>query len=214
MAGNTSFTRHRPGGGGQSAKRKLASREVFAQDHEPAGGNSPLSDQRQKASHNKEGRSKGVKKPTTRGAFLIAFDRWAAMMRRREEDSVDEIDSVIDKLVAMRGKRPGTLCTALTEADCRMVCKRARDLLLTQPMLLELAAPIKIVGDTHGQFYDLLRAFEYGGFPRRPTTYSSGTTSIAANSPSRWRYASSRTRFASRKTSFASGGITSAPELT
>jgi len=36
------------------------------------------------------------------------------MMRRREEDSVDEIDSVIDKLVAMRGKRPGTLCTALT----------------------------------------------------------------------------------------------------
>lgn len=77
----------------------------------------------------------------------------------------DAIDAVIDKLVAMRGKRPGTLCTAITEADCKMVCHRARDILLDQPMLLELAAPIKIVGDTHGQFHDLLRIFEYGGFP-------------------------------------------------
>jgi len=73
------------------------------------------------------------------------------------------ICTVIDKLLALRGAHPGKLCDTLLESEIKMVCLRARDLMMSQPMLLELSAPLKIVGDTHGQFYDLLRIFEYGG---------------------------------------------------
>ena len=39
-----------------------------------------------------------------------------------------------------------------------------------QPMLLELSAPMQIVGDIHGQFLDLLRLFEFKGMPDGTST--------------------------------------------
>ena len=53
----------------------------------------------------------------------------------------------------------------LTENEIKYLCINARDVFMSQPILLELEAPIKICGDIHGQYYDLLRLFEYGGFP-------------------------------------------------
>jgi serine/threonine-protein phosphatase PP1 catalytic subunit len=76
----------------------------------------------------------------------------------------DPVDVIIDKLLSVRGARPGKTVD-LSEAEVKMLCLRSRDLLISQPMLLELEAPIKICGDVHGQYYDLLRLFEYGGFP-------------------------------------------------
>jgi len=76
----------------------------------------------------------------------------------------DPLDVILEKLLSVRGQRPGKLVD-LSEAELKMICLRGRDLLMSQPMMLELSAPIKIVGDVHGQYYDLLRLFEYGGFP-------------------------------------------------
>merc|ERR1719204_531023 len=70
----------------------------------------------------------------------------------------------LGQLLKVKGTRPGKE-VALKEDQIRQLCFKARAVLTNQPILLELEAPIKIVGDIHGQYYDLLRLFEYGGFP-------------------------------------------------
>lgn len=53
----------------------------------------------------------------------------------------------------------------LAEAEVEWLVLESRDLFMSQPAMLEVAAPIKICGDVHGQYTDLLRLFELGGFP-------------------------------------------------
>ncbi|KAF4670898.1 Serine/threonine-protein phosphatase PP1-gamma catalytic subunit [Perkinsus olseni] len=78
-------------------------------------------------------------------------------------ESID-VDAIIEKLLEVRGCRPGK-GVQLTDGEIRALCNKSRQIFLEQPNLLELEAPIKICGDVHGQYYDLLRLFEYGGFP-------------------------------------------------
>ncbi|KAL7745900.1 type 1 serine/threonine-protein phosphatase catalytic subunit glc7, partial [Sorochytrium milnesiophthora] len=75
-----------------------------------------------------------------------------------------DVDSVIERLLEVRGSRPGKQ-VQLAEHEIRYLCIKSREIFIGQPILLELEAPIKICGDIHGQYYDLLRLFEYGGFP-------------------------------------------------
>jgi serine/threonine-protein phosphatase PP1 catalytic subunit len=74
------------------------------------------------------------------------------------------LDGIISNLISAKNTKAGTP-VSLSANDCIQLCDQARNILLGQPMLLELGAPIKICGDIHGQFNDLLRLFEYGGFP-------------------------------------------------
>ena len=64
-------------------------------------------------------------------------------------------------------RTPALTSTTVNEdfQDATALCNQARQVFLQQPMLLELGAPIKICDDVHGQYTDLLRLFEYGGFP-------------------------------------------------
>jgi len=45
------------------------------------------------------------------------------------------------------------------------VCETAKELIMSQPCLLELGCPMKVVGDIHGQFSDLIRIFQICGYP-------------------------------------------------
>jgi serine/threonine-protein phosphatase PP1 catalytic subunit len=69
------------------------------------------------------------------------------------------IDSIIARLLEVRGSRPGKN-VQLSEAEIKSLCVKSREIFLSQPILLELEAPLKICGDIHGQYYDLLRLFE------------------------------------------------------
>ncbi|KAL0818072.1 hypothetical protein ABMA28_008608 [Loxostege sticticalis] len=84
-------------------------------------------------------------------------------MADRDTDELN-IDNVIKKLLKVRGEKPG-MNVQLTEIEIKGLCLKSREIFLSQPILLELEAPLKICGDIHGQYYDLLRLFEYGGFP-------------------------------------------------
>ncbi|KAE9455824.1 hypothetical protein C3L33_12277, partial [Rhododendron williamsianum] len=76
---------------------------------------------------------------------------------------MEGLDGMIERLLEggkIRGKK-----IQLAEPEIRLLCTTAKDVFLSQPNLLELEAPINVCGDIHGQYPDLLRLFEYGGFP-------------------------------------------------
>eukprot|EP00928_Gymnodinium_smaydae_P054946 TRINITY_DN38629_c0_g1_i1.p1 TRINITY_DN38629_c0_g1~~TRINITY_DN38629_c0_g1_i1.p1 ORF type:complete len:303 (+),score=56.49 TRINITY_DN38629_c0_g1_i1:119-1027(+) len=75
-----------------------------------------------------------------------------------------DADRLIAQLLEVRHCRPGKL-VQLTEGEICSLCMWSRDVFMDQPIFLELECPLKVCGDTHGQYSDLLRLFECGGFP-------------------------------------------------
>lgn len=73
----------------------------------------------------------------------------------------DKIQLLLD--VGYRGKTPRNFC--LKSSEINVICRAAQDIFLSQPSLLELSPPVKVVGDVHGQYGDLLRLFGMCGFP-------------------------------------------------
>ncbi len=59
------------------------------------------------------------------------------------------------------------LCAQVQEAQDgkNHLALNCRIVFISQPILLEIETPIKICGDIHAQYYDLLHLSEYGGFP-------------------------------------------------
>lgn len=76
-----------------------------------------------------------------------------------------DLDDMITRLLdaAYAGKVTKAVC--LKNAEIMAICTAAREVFLSQPALIELSAPVKIVGDIHGQYTDLIRMFEMCGFP-------------------------------------------------
>jgi hypothetical protein len=52
--------------------------------------------------------------------------------------------------------------TVITENEVRALCSSFEEVLASENNLLRLEAPINIVGDVHGQLYDVIKIFEIG----------------------------------------------------
>lgn len=89
------------------------------------------------------------------------------------------IDDTIKKLISMNdttrflkksdlsssNKRKKNNSFPFHSWEIQLICAYAREIMMNQPTLLRLQSSIKIVGDIHGQFNDLLRIFKLSGSP-------------------------------------------------
>lgn len=51
-----------------------------------------------------------------------------------------------------------------TENEIKLICEKAKEILIKEDNVVHLSLPISICGDLHGQFYDLLELFEVGDY--------------------------------------------------
>ncbi|QDZ22330.1 serine/threonine-protein phosphatase [Chloropicon primus] len=89
-----------------------------------------------------------------------------------------DLDSVIDRLLNYKKKAETPVASPtsffkrlesrknlISTKEVKAICESAVKLFLKQPSLLRIRSPMRIVGDIHGQYEDLLRIFQYNGYP-------------------------------------------------
>ena len=75
-----------------------------------------------------------------------------------------DVDNILERLLSVRGNKPGKTVD-LKEEEIKMLIDKSLIIIKEQKMLVELEAPLRVCGDIHGQYYDLLRIFEHCGYP-------------------------------------------------
>lgn len=75
------------------------------------------------------------------------------------------INDYIRRLIAVKSKSCASRPFCLSNAEISTICQAATSVFMAQPVFLELGTPVKVVGDVHGQFSDLMKIFDLCGMP-------------------------------------------------
>lgn len=51
----------------------------------------------------------------------------------------------------------------LADSVIEAICAKTKELLMKESNVVHIAAPVTVVGDIHGQFFDMLEIFKIGG---------------------------------------------------
>ncbi|KAJ3429506.1 serine/threonine-protein phosphatase pp1 isozyme 2 [Anaeramoeba flamelloides] len=81
------------------------------------------------------------------------------------EDFKLVLNSMISRLRKITKKTQNNRNLRLHKNEVYLLIEHAKEIMLNQSTLLEICAPIKICGDIHGQYFDLLQFFEKEGHP-------------------------------------------------
>ncbi|ORZ02891.1 Metallo-dependent phosphatase [Syncephalastrum racemosum] len=76
-----------------------------------------------------------------------------------------DLDDCIARLVEVGQQNKYTKTVCLKQSEMLTICRAAHDIFMSQPTLIELSPNVKIVGDVHGQYTDLIRLFTMCGTP-------------------------------------------------
>ena len=60
------------------------------------------------------------------------------------------VDRIIEKLLAVKNKNPGTLVNLDLTTEVMEIINRAKAIIMDQPMFLKLKSPITVGTDIHG----------------------------------------------------------------
>ena len=97
-----------------------------------------------------------------------------------KENIIIDADTIIQKLYPFENKtisqkikneqiKSISESNTLSTEELKYLCTKSLEIFMEEPVFLELSAPIIICGDTHGQYKDLIRIFEFGGSPSKKT---------------------------------------------
>ena len=67
---------------------------------------------------------------------------------------VSRLDENVESLLA---------CQPLPEAQVKLLCEKAKEILVNESNVQPVRVPVTVVGDIHGQFYDLRELFRIAG---------------------------------------------------